>query len=392
LKEKENIKTLEIRRCTSGDQRAWDAYIERHPEGSFYHLCGWRRIIKASYGHEPFYLIAEKKTGTRSIAHAQAGRPENVVGVLPLFLVKPPLWTGSLVSLPFLDFAGVLADTHEAASALVKAATEIGIEGKAHRIELRSAAKPVGGRERNVLDSFGPLDAERQKGSIDSRGIESKSHKVRMLLELPDSSNSLMVSFKSKLRSQIKKPIKEGLQKRIGGAELMDDFYAVFSKNMRDLGSPVHSRDFIRHVVEYFRDKAKIFIVYKGSKPAAGSILLAHGKTITNPWASALQEYKHLSPNMLLYWAMLEYACDNGFALFDFGRSSPGSGTFRFKQQWGARAHPLLWQYIYVNGAPGKSEGMTDSLLAEAAVKLWQKLPVTVTTRLGPPIRKYITL
>ena len=56
-----------------------------------------------------------------------------------------------------------------------------------------------------------------------------------MLLDLPDSSEALIKSFKSELRSQIKKLIKEGLIAKIGRIELVDDFYQIFLVNMRDL-------------------------------------------------------------------------------------------------------------------------------------------------------------
>lgn len=80
-----------------------------------------------------------------------------------------------------------------------------------------------------------------------------------MLLDLPESSEILMKYFKAKLRSQIKKPLKEGLKPKVGGIELLYDFYKVFSINMRDLGSPVHSQKLMRIVfeefIEYIKDK-----------------------------------------------------------------------------------------------------------------------------------------
>ena len=77
-------------------------------------------------------------------------------------------------------------------------------------------------------------------------------HKVRMVMELPESSDELMNSFKSKLRSQIRKPIKEGVETRIGQTELLDDFYHVFAINMKDLGSPVHSKRLFHNILKEF--------------------------------------------------------------------------------------------------------------------------------------------
>ena len=113
-----------------------------------------------------------------------------------------------------------------------------------------------------------------------------------------------MKSFKSKLRSQIKKPIKEGLEAKVGGPELLEDFYKVFLINMRDLGSPVHSKKLMQNVLVAFLDKAKIIVVYKDRDPLACSLIIEFNDTLENPWASSLREYSRLSPNMLLYWTM----------------------------------------------------------------------------------------
>jgi serine/alanine adding enzyme len=94
---------------------------------------------------------------------------------------------------------------------------------------------------------------------------------------------------------------------------------------------------------------------------------------------------------MLLYWTMLEYACNNGYKYFDFGRSTPDEGTYRFKQQWGAQSEPLHWQYISLNGKPANEKASEKSKFNKA-IHYWQKLPVPVTGILGPMIRKNIGL
>ena len=219
----------------------------------------------------------------------------------------------------------------------------------------------------------------------------TKSQKVRMLLDLPDSPELLMKSFKSKLRSQIRKPIKEGLSIKIASLELLEVFYKVFSINMRDLGSPVHSKKLIRNVLEEFPEKAKIAMVYKDAQPIACSLIINFKNILENPWASALRKYSSLSPNMLLYWSMIKYACQNGLTQFDFGRSTPGEGTYKFKEQWGAKPTAFHWLYVSLNGHQINDEASEKSRF-EPAVKYWQKLPVPITRIIGPMIRKHIGL
>ena len=203
-----------------------------------------------------------------------------------------------------------------------------------------------------------------------------------------------MAGFKAKLRSQIRRPQKDGLTTVSGGMELLDDFYRIFAENMRDLGSPVHAKKFIAAVINEFAHKARIFLVHKNDETYAASITLGCGNTLYNPWASSLRRYSASSPNMLLYWAMLEYACENDYTTFDFGRSTPGEGTFKFKQQWGAVEQPLNWigwknKISYSKENKYKLPSMD---LRSKVAYCWSKIPVPVSKLIGPPLRKYIGL
>ena len=93
----------------------------------------------------------------------------------------------------------------------------------------------------------------------------------------------------------------------------------------------------------------------------------------------------------MLYWNFLKYAADNGFKSFDFGRSTLGENTYKFKKQWGAKSIPLSWQYWVKNG-DGLPDMDSNNPKFELAIKSWKKLPVGVTKLLGPRIREYIWL
>jgi len=277
-------------------------------------------------------------------------------------------------SIPFFDLGGVLANDKKTEELLIRYAFEVAKKEKISSISLRQQERLIS--EESIKNSDYPH-------------LFVKKDKVRLILELGKSSEELFSSFKSKLRSQIRKPIKEGLKVKIGGLELVDDFYRVFVKNMRFLGSPVHSKNIIINSAKNFSASAKIFIVYKDKLPVASSFVVSFKNILYNPWASSLREYSRLSPNMLLYWGMLKYACEQGFTYFDFGRSTPGEGTYRFKKQWGAKDKPIYW---YIWSKREVSSSSKQSRLQRVVIKVWQKIPLKLTQFLGPIIRKYIDL
>jgi lipid II:glycine glycyltransferase (peptidoglycan interpeptide bridge formation enzyme) len=186
--------------------------------------------------------------------------------------------------------------------------------------------------------------------------------------------------------------MKSGLETQIGGLELLDDFYTVFSRNMKELGSPVHSKDIVKNVIGEFNAKSRIVMVYKGKRPLAGSVVIGFRDILENPWASSLREFSKISPNMLLYWTMLDYACKKKYKNFDFGRSSSGEGTYKFKKQWGAKDFTLNWRYFSRKQNNKHGNSISEDSRLQMASLIWRKLPLKVTKIFGPIIRKYIGL
>lgn len=343
--------------------------MRAHADASLYHLFGWRSVFHRTYGHRTYYLMATAREG-------------RVHGVLPLVHFNHVISGNSLVSLPFVDGGGILADSRQAEESLLAAAVDLGRTLGAATMELR---------QEQALESCGDRQVHYDEGSRRPLQVAARSDKARMLLDLPASATALLASFKSKLRSQINKPLKAGFATTIGGLELLEDFYKVFLANMRDLGSPVHSMELMRHVLEEFGERCRIFLVHAPGEPVAAALVIGFDKVLRNPWASSLRRYATLSPNMLLYLRMLEYACERGFRAFDFGRSTVGEGTYKFKEQWGAMPVPLHWYVLSLDGKPLDLETSRVKRLGIAR-HCWRRLPLVVTKVMGPRIRKHISL
>jgi FemAB-related protein (PEP-CTERM system-associated) len=206
-----------------------------------------------------------------------------------------------------------------------------------------------------------------------------------MILELAKDAETQWHGFNAKLRNQIRKAEKSGLTAIVGGKELLTDFYAVFVRNMRDLGTPVYAEKFFSEVLNFFCDHTRIIVVHLAGEPVAAGLIAWFRDTVEIPWASSIRDYNQFCPNNLLYWTALQYALAHGFARFDFGRSTPGEGTYRFKEQWGAKPIQLNWQYLLPEGA-SLPELNTKNPKFEMAIRIWQKLPLNLTRLLGPHI------
>ncbi len=333
------------------DGLLWDQYVLAHPQSTGYHLIGWRRIIEEVFGHPCMYLMVRDDR-------------EELRGVLPMVLLSSRLFGTFFVSLPFVNYGGVLADSGEVATLLIGEARSRAIEASASHIEIRhQEAVPI--------------------------EWPSTQKKVSMRLNLPIAYDALWKAFPSKLRSQVRRAQKEGMAVRVGGAEYLDEFYRVFSRCMRDLGTPVYEKDFFGVILRAFPKESRICVVSLREVPIAAGFLYGFRHMVEIPWAGTDRRYNHLSPNMLLYNSVLEYACQQGFQVFDFGRSTVNSGTYRFKQQWGAHPHPLYWYYWLADGKE-LPELNPDNPKYKAAIFLWRQLPLQAANLIGPHIVKYL--
>jgi FemAB-related protein (PEP-CTERM system-associated) len=163
----------------------------------------------------------------------------------------------------------------------------------------------------------------------------------------------------------------------------------VFARNMRDLGTPVYSRRLFEEVMRAFPDRAQLHVVRLNGLPIAAGVTYRTPSMVQLPWASSIRSYNALCPNVLLYWDAIQFAQQSGAAVFDMGRSTPNEGTFKFKAQWGAEPVQLNWEYQLLT--PGELPNVSPANPKyQFAIALWQKLPLSVTTRVGPMIVRAI--
>jgi len=331
------------------DEAAWNAYVDRHPEACGYHLWRWRQIFEQVFGHRTVY--------------AAAMRDGRIVGVLPLVLFASPVFGRFVVSLPFVNYGGVVADDDEAAARLVEYASAYTRQQGASHLELR--------HDRRRFPQLAP-----------------KEHKVAMTLALPADADTLWAALDRKVRNQVRKAEKSELTTEVGGRDLVGAFYHVFCRNMRDLGTPVYSTRLFEGVLDRFPDRTRIVVVRHGGAPVAAGLTWRWRTRTEVPWASSLREFNAMSPNNLLYWTILKQAIADGSTVMDFGRSTPDEGTFHFKKQWGASPSPLCWEYDVSSGAlPDQSPKNPKFRLA---IQAWQRLPLSVANVVGPRIVRSI--
>lgn len=334
-----------------GSEAEWDACVLRTRGWTPFHRWGWKSVIEQVFGHECVYLAARDSSG-------------GLEGVLPLVRVKSLIFGDYLVSMPFLNFGGPLG-SDAAVHALVQQAVDIARERRIGLLELRN-------REALQLD------------------VPVSNRKITCLLDLtPGQPQAVWKGLSSNVRRKVRRAEKEGFTVRFGGEpDQLDAFYQVFSRHMRDLGTPTLPRRFFASLLDRFSEEIWIGCAYSGDQPVAAGFGFQWSGELELTWVSALQEYHRNYANMLLYWRFIERAAEQGLGVFNFGRCTPGGGTHHFKQQWGSRDVPLMW-YQPVVGRRTATPSPHEGAFALGPF-LWKRLPLAVANALGPSIVRMI--
>lgn len=337
----------------------WDNYVSEHTESTPHHHSDFLKIIERSFSHFCFGFIVYDELN-------------HVAGILPMVQTKSKLFGNYATSIPFFNYGGMVSSSPEAESLLINAAEKFAKD--------------------NELSSF----QLRQTKPIQDTSLSVNEDKSCMLLTLPEDMKQIgegNAKKRAKLRSQAQLAVRKAeelgatVEQVFGGEELLEDYYDVFSKHMRDLGTPVYAKSFFKTALDVIGKDAKLTVVYWNSKAVACGFLIQKGDYMEIPWASTLREVNPFSINTHMYWNILSYALKNGVSTFDFGRSSVDAGTYKFKKQWGAEPKQCYW-YTWVPEGETPPDLSPKNAKFDLAIKVWQKLPVWLTKIIGPPIVK----
>lgn len=354
------VQHLDLNNATQVKQ--WDTFVDGNLASGHHHNTSYLKAILQAYPHNnhSFLLVDEHNS---------------VLGIMPLIGVKSPVFGKQLVSTPFLNYGGGLVAEDGVHVEMMHHAERIMIENNYDNIELRSMSSS------NVIagDWF------------------VHNHKAVMILDLPDDIKKVgagNAKKRAKLRSQAGKAQRSAdelgitFEQKFGGPELLDDFYAVFSEHMRDLGTPVYGREFFQAFLDNV--PSTLTVVYWDGKPVSCGFLFEHGDRVSIPWASTLSSANPYAMNVHMYYHILEHCIKNNKTEFDFGRSTIDAGTYKFKSQWGAMPQICYWHGLRKDKVKPAPRLNTEEGMMGLLVKTWKRLPLWVACRVGPHIIKGI--
>src|SRR4051794_19102706 len=252
------------------DERAWDEFVAAHPQATFFHRAGWRRVIGQTYGHGTPFLLARDGGGIR--------------GVLPLVHVRSWLFGDALISTGFCVQGGILAVDGMAATALAAAAEAVGRERRVAYVELR-------GDGQEDLPGWGVKE-----------GIYAGFRRA-----LPANEAENLQAVPRKKRADLRKALASRLTVETGVAPAL--FWPIYAESLRNLGTPVFPPRLIAAVQQEFGEAVEISLVRgTDARPLAALVSFYFKDQVLPYYGGALPAARPVHAYDLLYWSLMRRA------------------------------------------------------------------------------------
>ncbi len=342
---------------TAALKKGWDELALAR--GTIFHTTAFRLILAESFG----YTAAD---------HAVLDADGRVAALIPLAIGRNLRLRRAGVSLPFANHADVCAVADDARATALAAIPAI---AAAHGLDYLELRLTEGG---GTPEPTGP-------------GWAASRANYTFRLPLAGGEAGVFALSTSGNRNHIRKAAKHDLFAVSFDPGNLEGFYRVYRKRMKELGSPAPAIRFFEAFFTHLPDHATLLTVLDraGGAVVGGMLLLASpgDNTLYYPYGATLVEYNSRYLGHFMYWEAVKYAIACGFGHLDLGRSPAGSGTYRYKEQWGARPVRLAYLTYSPSGAPA---GPPDRGRLSPLIALWRAAPAFVTDMVGPRLISYL--
>ena len=281
--------------------------------------------------------------------------------MLPLVELKSRLFGHALISNAFCVAGGPLAADELTRLALIKEAERIGRATGASYVELRDTQGAEGWQTKD--DLYAGFEREMD------------ADEAKNLLQIPRKQRAVV-------RKAIEGPFRVTTDKDV------DTFFALFSRTVRDHGTPVFPKRYFRAILDTFPNNADVLTIWQDDKPLS-SVLSYYFRDRVYPYYTGSDPAaRNAGTNDLMYWKLMRHAVARGLQdlrLRPQQRSAPA--PISFKKNWGFEPRPIAHQYLLLKRDTLPNVNPTNPRYAKL-IEIWRRLPIPVANFVSPFISR----
>ena len=165
----------------------------------------------------------------------------------------------------------------------------------------------------------------------------------------------MMASFHQKWRYNIRLAVKKGVEIRLCGKEMVEDFTRIMVETgVRD-NFATRPASYFAAMLDNLGDRCRLYMAFHEGKPIAGTLAILYGDKVWYLYGASSNEHRNLMPNYLLQWNMIQWAIENNSRVYDFrgvsgdlSEDNPHYGLYRFKKGFGGEFTEFVGEFDYV--------------------------------------------
>ena len=332
----------------------WDRFVMDHPFGWICHLSGWKQVLENSFNHMKGYYFA------------LVDEKDDIKAGLPVFEVKSWLTGKRLVNIPFASLCDPLVSNSADMKELVKASLKLKNELKSSFIEIRT------------FQSGSMLNGDR---------LSQLNHYKNHYLLLQNDIEQIKKGFDRKtVRQSVNRAMKSNMKLIVADKESdLVTFYKLYTCTRKNIGLPPQPYKFFKMLWDTFLadDRIALLLAEKDKQIIAGVIIFKFKNRVSAEYAAWNRQYKKICPNHFLYWTAIKIAHQEGYDIFDLGRtSSSNENLMKFKDRWGTSIAELpYFFYPEVNSNQMSQREITISY--KIMKKIFTNLPQASLPAIG---------
>jgi hypothetical protein len=298
-----------VRIIKSLDWKIWDNYIIGNDESNIFHTSNWIKLIINTYNYKLFWI-------------AYYNHESNKVFYLP-FAQKGK----RIINFPYCDYFKSMSINDNMFDDILKYLLNENIISNNIKCEI--------------------------KDNINSKYMVSELMAVIHTKQFTNNFSETEKKFSDIHKRNTRKAIKYGLKtiidKSLDGIEQYFKLHLITRKRQ---GIPSQPKLFFYNLYNEIIKTGLGFVclVYKNDIAVAGGVFLHFNNTFTYKFGASDPKYLYLKPNNLMFYDMIKYSVENGYMLFDFGKTDIDNvGLRKFKSGWDAEEKPLYFSFFPSN-------------------------------------------
>lgn len=339
---------MDIKIINESQKNLWDKYVETHPKSIAWQAYDWSKVLKKHYSVQFFPIAAFSKS--------------KICGILPLYAIKTFLKPVKFISVPHAVAGGILADTDEITSELLKYTIDFVKAKGGHCITFKQYKYKI----------ENPL---RTDENYYNREL-SLSSEINSIYDGFALQNKFYLDYSQKYDIELVHPDSD--------SESFFKLVSIYNKNM---GIPCDGKSWIKDLID-FGMYSTALLVYD-DRIVAGTMVKKFKNTVSFPFTCIPNESEtSLMFAYRLYWELIKKFAAEGFKIFHSGRIPITNKAAPFRLGWGGEKYTYYYQY-YPASTKITEYSQKHNPKRVFFQTVWKHLPVTVTSTLGPVIKQY---